>query len=85
MKDTSRIFLNTNRVHLDTINKSQSVRNLQIKPMLAILKEEFLPNYPSFDESEGDKIFQMVRDVYACYDKFLVEEKAATNPKKVKA
>ena len=84
MKAENKIWLDTNRHHLDMINKAGTVKGLQIKPLLDVMREEFEPNYPTPDDFLVSEVFKFVRDLYRNYDNYLAKSSTVVRdaPKK---
>jgi hypothetical protein len=72
MRPENRFFLETNRHHLQTM-KAGFIKGLQIDRMRQVMLEEFNPHYGPVDKYMIDSVFRMVSDIYAAFDKFLLE------------
>ena len=69
MKIENKTFLDANRKHLDSINRTGTARNIQPLKFLAIMREEFQPTYGNINEWDFDQVGKLINEVYARYDK----------------
>ena len=70
MEANNKLFLDTNRRHLQSI-KNGSLKSIDLPKFWVIMVKEFNPGYGSVDYTDFDQAAKLVNDVYGCYDKQL--------------
>ena len=70
MEANNKLFLDTNRRHLQSI-KNGSLKSIDIPKFWAIMVKEFNHGYGTIDQTEFNQVATLVTDVYHCYDEQL--------------
>lgn len=70
MDANNKVFLDTNRRHLQSI-KNGTLRSIDAPKFWTIMVKEFNPPYGAIDYTDFDQVAKLVNDVYRCYDEQL--------------
>ena len=70
MEANNKLFLDTNRRHLQSI-KNGSLKNIDLPKFWVIMVKEFNPGYGSVDYTDFDQAARLVNEVYLRYDEQL--------------
>jgi len=71
MDSQNKLFLDTNRHHLQAI-KNGTLRHIQVPRFLQVMKEEFNPGYGNLDETDCVSVAKLVLDTYRHYDEQII-------------